>query len=114
MASTSMASTSMASTRTTAEKVGYRERNRAIIATSSRRVRQCSSRFPSPTHSRRDASRMSVSVRAGFKFNDFCRDKVSTPKVREVTEDDKVYKLTFVGEGDEEIVVDCPEVSEHT
>ena len=53
---------------------------------------------------------MSLSVRAGF--NDFCRDKVSTPKVREVTEEDKVYKLTFVGEGDEEIVVDCPEVSD--
>merc|ERR1712118_518692 len=40
---------------------------------------------------------------------ELCRDKVSPPKVREAVEGERVHKITFVGDNNEQTVVDCPE-----
>ena len=42
--------------------------------------------------------------------SELCRDKVSSPKVREAVEGERVHKITFVGDNNEQTVVDCPEV----
>lgn len=42
--------------------------------------------------------------------NEMCRDKVSSPVVREAMEGERVFKITFVGDNNEQTVVDCPEV----
>lgn len=49
--------------------------------------------------------RPSVVVRAQEAF---CRDKVSSPKAP-FNSEGKVHKLTFMGTGDEKMVVDCPD-----